>query len=92
MNNMSLCNNMFYCANFLCVWCLSDNFEEVELKLLEQVKAVFEYGNNDWYRVYLLRALNRHAGMDCLQALISSTDYEWIFPAEILRLHVRPFK
>uniref|UniRef100_A0A673JVR7 RING-type E3 ubiquitin transferase n=1 Tax=Sinocyclocheilus rhinocerous TaxID=307959 RepID=A0A673JVR7_9TELE len=59
---------------------------EVELKLLEQVKAVFEYGNNDWYRVYLLRALNRHAGMDCLQALISSTDYEWIFPAEILRL------
>uniref|UniRef100_A0A8C1VS82 RING-type E3 ubiquitin transferase n=1 Tax=Cyprinus carpio TaxID=7962 RepID=A0A8C1VS82_CYPCA len=65
----------------------SDNFEEVELKLLEQVKAVFEYGNNDWYRVYLLRALNRHAGMDCLQVLISSTDYEWIFPAEILRLH-----
>ncbi|XP_052426303.1 E3 ubiquitin-protein ligase rnf213-beta [Carassius gibelio] len=65
----------------------SDHFEEVELKLLEQVKAVFEYGNNDWYRVYLLRALNRHAGMDCLQALISSTDYEWIFPAEILRLH-----
>ncbi|KAF4106371.1 E3 ubiquitin-protein ligase rnf213-beta-like isoform X3 [Onychostoma macrolepis] len=65
----------------------TDNFEEVELKLLEQVKAVFEYGNNDWYRVYLLRALNRHAGMDCLQALISSADYEWIFPAEILRLH-----
>uniref|UniRef100_A0A8C1VT74 RING-type E3 ubiquitin transferase n=1 Tax=Cyprinus carpio TaxID=7962 RepID=A0A8C1VT74_CYPCA len=60
--------------------------QEVELKLLEQVKAVFEYGNNDWYRVYLLRALNRHAGMDCLQVLISSTDYEWIFPAEILRL------
>ncbi|XP_050980097.1 LOW QUALITY PROTEIN: E3 ubiquitin-protein ligase rnf213-beta-like [Labeo rohita] len=65
----------------------SGDFEEVELKLLEQVKAVCEYGNNDWYRVYLLRALNRHAGMDCLQALISSTDYEWIFPADTLRLH-----
>ncbi|XP_043109399.1 E3 ubiquitin-protein ligase rnf213-beta isoform X2 [Puntigrus tetrazona] len=65
----------------------SDNFEEAELKLLEQVKAVFEYSNNDWYRVYLLRALNRHAGMNCLQALIGSTDFEWIFPAEILRLH-----
>lgn len=92
MNNMSLCNNMFYFANFLCVLFFSDDFEEVELKLLEQVKAVCEYGNNDWYRVYLLRALNRHAGMDCLQALISSTDYEWIFPADTLRLHVRPFR
>ncbi|XP_039521132.1 E3 ubiquitin-protein ligase rnf213-beta isoform X4 [Pimephales promelas] len=65
----------------------TDNFDEVELKLLEQVKVVFEYCNNDWYRVYLLRALNRQAGMDCLQALINSTDYEWIFPAEILLLH-----
>ncbi|XP_077056473.1 E3 ubiquitin-protein ligase rnf213-beta isoform X2 [Siphateles boraxobius] len=63
------------------------NFSEVEIKLLEQVKAVCEYCDNDWYRVYLLRALNRQAGMDCLQALINSTDYEWIFPVEILRLH-----
>lgn len=59
---------------------------------MEQVKAVCEYCDNDWYRVYLLRALNRQAGMDCLQALINSTDYEWIFPAEILRLHVWTFK
>ncbi|KAK9965830.1 hypothetical protein ABG768_004896 [Culter alburnus] len=65
----------------------NDNLEEVELKLLEQVKAVCEYCDNDWYRVYLFRALNRQAGMDRLQALINSTDYEWIFPAEILRLH-----
>ncbi|XP_051523957.1 E3 ubiquitin-protein ligase rnf213-beta-like isoform X2 [Myxocyprinus asiaticus] len=63
------------------------NCDIVELKLLEQVKAVCEYCDHDWYRVYLLRALNRHAGMDCLQVLISSADYEWIFPAEILRLH-----
>ncbi|XP_056089655.1 E3 ubiquitin-protein ligase rnf213-beta [Rhinichthys klamathensis goyatoka] len=65
----------------------TNNFDEVEIKLLEQVKAVCEYCDNDWYRVYLLRALNRQAGMDCLQALINSTDYEWIFPAEILLLH-----
>lgn len=53
-----------------------------------QVKAVCEYCDNDWYRVYLLRALNRQVGMDFLQALINSTDYEWIFPAEMKRLHV----
>ncbi|XP_057214799.1 E3 ubiquitin-protein ligase rnf213-beta-like isoform X2 [Triplophysa rosa] len=63
------------------------NCEDVELKLLEQVKAVCEYCDNDWYRIYLLRALDRLAGMDCLQMLINSTDYIWIFPAEILRLH-----
>ncbi|XP_073722611.1 E3 ubiquitin-protein ligase rnf213-beta [Misgurnus anguillicaudatus] len=61
--------------------------EDVELKLLEQVKAVCDYCNNDWFRVYLLRALNRQAGIDCLQALINSTKYEWIFPEKILRLH-----
>ncbi|XP_056627258.1 E3 ubiquitin-protein ligase rnf213-beta-like isoform X2 [Triplophysa dalaica] len=63
------------------------NCEDVELKLLEQVKAVCGYCDNDWYRIYLLRALDRLAGMDCLQMLINSTDYAWIFPAEILRLH-----
>ncbi|KAA0724978.1 E3 ubiquitin-protein ligase rnf213-beta [Triplophysa tibetana] len=63
------------------------NCEDVELKLLEQVKAVCGYCDNDWYRIYLLRALDRLAGMDCLQMLINSTDYVWIFPAEILLLH-----
>ncbi|KAA0724979.1 E3 ubiquitin-protein ligase rnf213-beta [Triplophysa tibetana] len=63
------------------------NCEDVELKLLEQVKAVFEYCDNDWYRIYLLRALDRLAGMNCLQMLINSTEYKWIFPAEILHLH-----
>ncbi|XP_017573370.2 E3 ubiquitin-protein ligase rnf213-beta isoform X2 [Pygocentrus nattereri] len=57
-----------------------------EQKLLEQVKAVCEYGGNDWYRVYLLRALNRQAGIDCVQTLMNSAPYEWVFPAELLRL------
>uniref|UniRef100_A0A9J7YJS3 RING-type E3 ubiquitin transferase n=1 Tax=Cyprinus carpio carpio TaxID=630221 RepID=A0A9J7YJS3_CYPCA len=87
MARLRMCLDTVACILSRIIGKRTDNFEEAELKLLEQVKAVFEYGNNDWYRIYLLRALNRHAGMDCLQALISSTDYEWIFPAEILRLH-----
>ncbi|XP_076855501.1 E3 ubiquitin-protein ligase rnf213-beta isoform X2 [Brachyhypopomus gauderio] len=59
---------------------------EWELKLLEQVKAVCEYGDNDWYRVYLLRALSRLAGSHCVQALLKSSMFEWVLPAELLRL------
>lgn len=59
-----------------------------EQKMLEQVKAVCEYANNDWYRVYLLRTLNRHAGTDSVQAMMSIAPYEWVFPAELLRLQV----
>ncbi|KAK1794252.1 hypothetical protein P4O66_011142, partial [Electrophorus voltai] len=57
-----------------------------ELRLLEQVKAVCEYGENDWYRVYLLRAINRQAGTHCVQAVMNSAPYEWILPVELLRL------
>ncbi|XP_058262202.1 E3 ubiquitin-protein ligase rnf213-beta isoform X1 [Hemibagrus wyckioides] len=59
---------------------------EWEQRMLEQVKAVCEYSKNDWYRVYLLRTLNRQAGTDCVQAVMNSTSYEWVFPAELLRL------
>ncbi|TRY96584.1 hypothetical protein DNTS_014460 [Danionella cerebrum] len=62
-------------------------FDEDEMSFMEQVKAVCGYSQNDWYRVYLLRALNRQAGMDFLQTLINSSDHEWIFPKEIIRLH-----
>lgn len=61
---------------------------EWEQKLLEEVKAVCEYAKNDWYRVYLLRTLNRHAGTDCVQAVMNSPPYEWVFPAELLRKQV----
>ncbi|XP_026078195.1 E3 ubiquitin-protein ligase rnf213-beta isoform X1 [Carassius auratus] len=87
MARLRMCLDSVACILSRIIGKRTDNFEEAELKLLEQMKAVCEYGNNDWYRVYLLRAINRHAGMDCLQALISSTDYEWIFPAKMLQLH-----
>ncbi|KAF7645355.1 hypothetical protein LDENG_00206190 [Lucifuga dentata] len=55
-------------------------------RYLLQVKAVCEYCGNDWYRVYLLRALYRHAGMDCILALMNSSTWRWIFPSELLPL------
>lgn len=61
---------------------------EWEQRLLEEVKAVCKYTNNDWYRVYLLRTLNRQEGTDCVQAVMNSTPYEWVFPAELLQLQV----
>ncbi|XP_076008326.1 E3 ubiquitin-protein ligase rnf213-beta isoform X2 [Genypterus blacodes] len=56
---------------------------------LQQVKAVCEYRRNDWHRVYLLRALHRHAGLDCIQALMNSPTWRWIFPPELLRMQRR---
>ncbi|XP_071387268.1 E3 ubiquitin-protein ligase rnf213-beta-like [Centroberyx affinis] len=53
---------------------------------LQQVKAVCEYCRNDWHRVYLLRALHRQAGMDCIKGLMNSPAWSWVFPSEVLRL------
>ncbi|KAM6951514.1 E3 ubiquitin-protein ligase rnf213-beta [Aplochiton taeniatus] len=58
----------------------------VEAGYLEQVKAVFEYCGNDWYRVYCLRALQRQAGIDCVLTLMKRPDWKWVFPPEVLRL------
>ncbi|XP_031417458.1 E3 ubiquitin-protein ligase rnf213-beta isoform X2 [Clupea harengus] len=59
---------------------------ELEQKYLEQVKAVCEYSGNGWYRVYLLRTLNRLAGMDGLLVLMNSTLWAWAFPPDVVRL------
>ncbi|XP_029109785.1 E3 ubiquitin-protein ligase rnf213-beta [Scleropages formosus] len=63
-----------------------DEMKELEQRFLGQVRAVCEYGANDWHRVYLLRAINQLEGMDCVHALMKSTQWEWVFPAEIIRL------
>ncbi|XP_036391600.1 E3 ubiquitin-protein ligase rnf213-beta-like [Megalops cyprinoides] len=59
---------------------------ELEERYLEQVKAVCEYCGNDWYRVYLLRAVNRRAGLDCVRALMNSDTWRWAFPPEVIHL------
>uniref|UniRef100_A0A667YC04 RING-type E3 ubiquitin transferase n=1 Tax=Myripristis murdjan TaxID=586833 RepID=A0A667YC04_9TELE len=57
---------------------------------LQQVKAVCEYCGDDWHRVYLLRALHRRAGRDCINGLMNSPNWSWVFPSEVLRLQVQP--
>ncbi|XP_042252605.1 E3 ubiquitin-protein ligase rnf213-beta [Thunnus maccoyii] len=60
---------------------------EVEAdQYLQQVRAVCEYSGNDWYRVYLLRALHRVSGVDCILSLMNIPTWRWVFPADLLRL------
>ncbi|XP_041671343.1 E3 ubiquitin-protein ligase rnf213-beta isoform X2 [Cheilinus undulatus] len=58
----------------------------VEVKFLQQVRAVCEYSGNDWIRVYLLRALHRVSGVDHIMSLMNSPAWRWLFPAELLQL------
>ncbi len=60
----------------------------MEAQYLQQVRAVCEYCGNDWHRVYLLRALNRLSGMNCILSLMNDPAWRWVFPAELLRLQV----
>lgn len=59
---------------------------EVDNHYLLQVRAVCEYCGNDWHRVYLLRALHRLTGMDCILSLMNSPAWRWVFPAKLLQL------
>ncbi|XP_054899206.1 E3 ubiquitin-protein ligase rnf213-beta [Poeciliopsis prolifica] len=60
--------------------------QAVATEYLRQVRGLFEYGSNDWLRVYLLRALHRCSGMDFIVSLMNSPAYRWIFPALLLQL------
>lgn len=62
------------------------------VEYLGQVEAVCDYCGNDWYRVYLLRALNKQAGLDCVLGVMNTPRWAWVFPPEVLRLqvHLRP--
>uniref|UniRef100_A0A3P9I788 RING-type E3 ubiquitin transferase n=1 Tax=Oryzias latipes TaxID=8090 RepID=A0A3P9I788_ORYLA len=60
--------------------------------LLQQVRAVCEYGGNDWVRIYLLRALHRLSSMDLILSLMNSSVHRWIFPADLLRMQVHLLK
>lgn len=60
----------------------------MEAQYLQQVKAVCEYCGNDWHRVYLLRALNRLSGMDCILSLMNNPAWRWVFPEDLVRRQV----
>ncbi|XP_073346346.1 E3 ubiquitin-protein ligase rnf213-beta [Pagrus major] len=58
----------------------------VDAQYLQQVKALCEYSGNGWHRVYLLRALHRLSGRDCILSLMNNPTWRWVFPPELLRL------
>ncbi|KAM9837888.1 LOW QUALITY PROTEIN: E3 ubiquitin-protein ligase rnf213-beta [Aulostomus maculatus] len=55
-------------------------------RYLQQVKEVYENCSNDWYKVYLLRALYRLSGRDCILSLMNTPSWRWVFPPHLLRL------
>ncbi|XP_029311958.1 LOW QUALITY PROTEIN: E3 ubiquitin-protein ligase rnf213-beta [Cottoperca gobio] len=59
--------------------------KDVDAQFLRQVKAVCEDCGNDWHRVYLLRALNRLSGRDCILSLMNNPAWRWVFPADLIR-------
>ncbi|XP_069374050.1 E3 ubiquitin-protein ligase rnf213-beta isoform X2 [Paralichthys olivaceus] len=68
---------------------LQGEVEKVESQYLLQVRALCEYSANDWFRVYLLRALHRLSGIDCILSLMNSPTWRWLFPAELTRLQTK---
>ncbi|XP_036938207.1 E3 ubiquitin-protein ligase rnf213-beta [Acanthopagrus latus] len=61
----------------------------VDAQYLQQVKALCEYSGNDWHRVYLLRALHRRSGRDCILSLMNNPSWRWVFPPKLLELQRR---
>uniref|UniRef100_A0A3B3VQK5 RING-type E3 ubiquitin transferase n=1 Tax=Poecilia latipinna TaxID=48699 RepID=A0A3B3VQK5_9TELE len=78
----------------ICMFSFSDEKkggQAMATEYLRQVRGLFEYGGNDWLRVYLLRALHRCSGMESIMSLMNSPACRWIFPAQLLQLQVQHF-
>ncbi|XP_044312386.1 E3 ubiquitin-protein ligase RNF213 isoform X2 [Varanus komodoensis] len=64
--------------------------EEIEKKhYLERVMQFCDQIQNDWCRVYLIRKLTDLCGMEFTQRLSSETQFQWIFPSEIIQQQQR---
>ncbi|XP_061232976.1 E3 ubiquitin-protein ligase RNF213 isoform X3 [Neopsephotus bourkii] len=61
--------------------------EQVEEKqrYLANVKTFCSLTRNDWHRVYLIRNVASHYGMEFAQKLATEAQYKWMFPEEILQ-------
>ncbi|XP_053231504.1 E3 ubiquitin-protein ligase RNF213-like isoform X2 [Podarcis raffonei] len=64
----------------------SGNTQETEKQhYLQKVKQFCNQIQNDWYRVYLIRTLTKQYGMEFTQRLSNESEFNWIFPAEIIQ-------
>ncbi|XP_030361798.1 E3 ubiquitin-protein ligase RNF213 isoform X3 [Strigops habroptila] len=61
--------------------------EQVEEKqrYLANVRAFCSLAKNDWHRVYLVRKIASHYGMEFAQKLVTEAQFNWVFPVEILQ-------
>ncbi|XP_059181122.1 E3 ubiquitin-protein ligase rnf213-beta [Centropristis striata] len=57
-----------------------------QVAYLQQVRALCESCGDDWFRVYLLRALHRHCGVQHILSLMNSPAHRWLFPPQLLKL------
>uniref|UniRef100_A0A3B3UG58 RING-type E3 ubiquitin transferase n=1 Tax=Poecilia latipinna TaxID=48699 RepID=A0A3B3UG58_9TELE len=92
--NKNHCTYVLELWKRICMFSFSDEKkggQAMATEYLRQVRGLFEYGGNDWLRVYLLRALHRCSGMESIMSLMNSPACRWIFPAQLLQLQVQHF-
>lgn len=58
---------------------------EEKQRYLANVRAFCSLSRNDWHRVYLVRRIASQYGMEFAQKLVTDTQFNWVFPAEILK-------
>ncbi|KAJ8011123.1 hypothetical protein DPEC_G00054920 [Dallia pectoralis] len=56
-----------------------DGFEE----FLGSVMKLCKDGENDWYRVYLIRRISSQQGVEFVQNMLKEAEYRWLFPEEV---------
>uniref|UniRef100_A0A3P8YEE8 RING-type E3 ubiquitin transferase n=1 Tax=Esox lucius TaxID=8010 RepID=A0A3P8YEE8_ESOLU len=52
---------------------------------LTSVEDLCKRSQNDWYRVYLIRKICSQHGVEFVQKLLKMTDFQWLFPIEVLQ-------
>ncbi|XP_043106269.1 E3 ubiquitin-protein ligase rnf213-alpha-like isoform X2 [Puntigrus tetrazona] len=53
-------------------------------RFLDSVTSLCCQIKNDWYRVYLIRKISSHYGVEYVQKLLTQEEFKWLFPQEIL--------
>ncbi|XP_075296696.1 E3 ubiquitin-protein ligase RNF213 isoform X2 [Opisthocomus hoazin] len=61
--------------------------DQVEEKqhYLENVRVFCSLTKNNWHRVYLVRKIASQYGIEFAQKLVTETQFNWVFPVEILQ-------
>ncbi|XP_067164464.1 E3 ubiquitin-protein ligase RNF213 isoform X2 [Apteryx mantelli] len=61
-----------------------DHIKEKQ-RYLANVRTFCSLTKNDWHRVYLVRKIANQYGMEFAQKLVMETQFNWVFPVEILQ-------